>query len=859
MKRVKVNSDNQVICNECGLREYTNSFIINNSSNYFNNLNPNNPPTLNNQTYPNHLSMLNELFKNNINKNFSMTSSNNLNNQQSFNANNINMMGGSFNNNFQNAMQFNQFNANKINQPNPQNIPNLLLQGGQFPHINLSQMTPQQLMILSQVLKNEKSDGQNYFANSNNPQFLNNHLMLNNLFMKQNLGANNINPNQDMLKNNIINQLLNNSNKNKIPSAYFPNQMLTNNFNNNILDSAPLNSKNFLNPQQSQNDPQSNIYNLVTKQNNITNLNFFNNLFNISQNQAPNLMNQNQNFLNDNTIKNLLNQKGGLNYTNPNLYQTSFNSKNNNQNSTNNFDFTGPNSLLNNLTKHNHNHIHNAYRDQKKFSVEDSLLIKNPEKYDIDTKFLERPEPRKLEIPQIFQNKIFTIWDFIYTFRKILDPEDQYLNGVKFKSEVEEFFKQIESEEIFNKLVILFISFYVMYSYGSDPTEFEFDKGLLLLRTLKENINTNLNEIAKKTWREIFNTIVESKKFNLLVGEEIFAIHKRIKEISHSEESNFHLNLNERIAILFYLSNSAMDVNKIKDLVKSEFEKKANLLREKISLRLEYKNKDLRKKEIEKSERFLKAPQRIEELNIKLEEIELINSIPSKVLLKQKKEIEIERERFSSLLKENFEIQRVKDNINERTFKIKNQLKEMNINNKRLIGLDAFNNEYYFFKNVKNSIFVKKIINPQQNDRENTKSKKIYGWFCYDNKDVLHELLHKLLEKGLRERKLKHKLMKILNKKMVFEVVDDIKIVCEEEDIIHKQDVSKYNGITQNEIEIIEKDKTIEKPEEIISNPYDITNALEIIKKIDEKFSEYLSQYSKEWEGKEIRDKWVYI
>jgi hypothetical protein len=45
--------------------------------------------------------------------------------------------------------------------------------------------------------------------------------------------------------------------------------------------------------------------------------------------------------------------------------------------------------------------------------VEDNLLLKDPEKYEIDKKCFVRPEPKNLEIPQNLQNKIFLLYLYI--------------------------------------------------------------------------------------------------------------------------------------------------------------------------------------------------------------------------------------------------------------------------------------------------------------------------------------------------------------------------------------------------------------------------------------------------------------
>ncbi len=85
------------------------------------------------------------------------------------------------------------------------------------------------------------------------------------------------------------------------------------------------------------------------------------------------------------------------------------------------------------------------------------------------------------------------------------------------------------------------------------------------------------------------------------------------------------------------------------------------------------------------------------------------------------------------------------------------------------------------------------------------------------------KLIETLIEKGLKERKLKYNLKKTFEKRMNFAQLDDTHIEHESYDEV-----------------------------------LDIKNCYEVIKKIEDKYSEYLNYYEKEWESKELRKQWVY-
>ena len=80
-----------------------------------------------------------------------------------------------------------------------------------------------------------------------------------------------------------------------------------------------------------------------------------------------------------------------------------------------------------------------------------------------------------------------------------------------------------------------------------------------------------------------------------------------------------------------------------------EINKRNELKKEKSSLEFELRTQELRKREIERSDKFVEAKTKIEILNNKIFEIEE-NSLFSRIEInRKKKEFDIERERYKSV------------------------------------------------------------------------------------------------------------------------------------------------------------------------------------------------------------------
>ena len=204
--------------------------------------------------------------------------------------------------------------------------------------------------------------------------------------------------------------------------------------------------------------------------------------------------------------------------------------------------------------------------------------------------------------------------------------------------------------------------------------------------------------------------------------------------------------------------------------------------------------------------------------------------------------------------------------------KTQEKIAALKIPKKRMLGSDYKKGDYFYFRATPGKIFRK--------DKQNKK------WYILDNKNDLEELTNKLCEKGINEKKLKYYMKKILQEiQMQEEVKKESNINNEEnkeknkdEDMEENKDESKDENMEENKDEKGKEEiKQENKKEEIILSPLKskvipiiptypqddprnikhTTN--DILLEIERKFSDYLTQFNKEWESLENREKWKEI
>ena len=160
--------------------------------------------------------------------------------------------------------------------------------------------------------------------------------------------------------------------------------------------------------------------------------------------------------------------------------------------------------------------------------------------------------------------------------------------------------------------------------------------------------------------------------------------------------------------------------------------------------------------------------------------------------------------------------------------------------------MDYQKNEYFYFNLSPNYLYIK--------------NKKEKNWSVLKEKNKIKELINKLCEKGIKEKKLKFYLNRIL-----LEIENNNENFFEKNIIIKNSDkkdeeIDDINNINDNSLKTISINNSINNSQEIISiEPQKIYSINEILIEMESKFSEYLKQYDKEWESDENRKLWKEI
>ena len=212
---------------------------------------------------------------------------------------------------------------------------------------------------------------------------------------------------------------------------------------------------------------------------------------------------------------------------------------------------TNTNTLISNNNLNKSSNVVVTQEPSKVYPIEDSLFLKNPDEYAIDIEIFERPELSPINIPEHLQNKLITIWDFLQTFRSALNVNSSSLQENFHQGlHVEKLFNNLidAKNNFFEKIILSIIPLFVSSCCSIESMDFSDDKELLIIKTLKENINTDINVILERCWLEIIRIIIDSKKYALLVDDNIREISKNIKNTS-----DYYPGLEDKIYILFYL------------------------------------------------------------------------------------------------------------------------------------------------------------------------------------------------------------------------------------------------------------------------------------------------------------------
>lgn len=510
--------------------------------------------------------------------------------------------------------------------------------------------------------------------------------------------------------------------------------------------------------------------------------------------------------------------------------------------------FNGQPTASNNMIGHNF----------QKFPIDDVLLFESPERYEINLETMKRPQGELIDIPYDILNKLVIVWDFLKTFHDSLCGIEviQYeVNG-----NLKEFYNDLSNQDYFKNILISFLFLSVKNLKILDTNLI--DKEVYIVKGFLENPNSSPYSIFADCLCEILRIISKCGSYRYLVNNET-------QEIICSVLENYSLDLpnDKKIILLNTFVAISYETIIIKGQIKGEYEKSSTYSIEKTNLEEALKESEKRKKEIVKNEKFNTLGTQIEELQKKLDELKKKEETPE--IKKAKGEIEIKKAKYQSIIRENDNLDERKKDIMAKIQKTKDKIQALRVPRKRLLGTDYKKKEYYYFNSSPGQLYVK--------------DKKEKNWYLISKKEDIQELLNKLSEKGIRERKLKYYLKRVIHD---IEMNEEQKRQKNEE---KKEGKKKDNLDPQNNMKIEKEEstelnsnnnKTIENNKENINKINEInedseedekgkatTNqrrdikrtANEILLKMEQKFSEYLRQFNKEWENEENRQKWKKI
>jgi flagellar biosynthesis GTPase FlhF len=651
---------------------------------------------------------------------------------------------------------------------------------------------------------------------------------------------------------------------------------------------------------------------------------------------------QNPNMTNEDRLNMLLKNKKGITL-HPIIMKVlkdreKFRELHNQNNLSNNFSNYNENNFITNsqdknnlLKKKSNNHLINNqnYSQQSnqninhnilKFPIDDTILFSDLEKYNLSKDIIERPKGEKINIEYEIFNKVIIIWDFIITFNENL------INGNLLKYNINEnileFYNKVIDEnddEYYKQLLTLFLLLVARNIKILENNSIEQD--IFIIKSFLENPYSTPFNCFYDCLIEILKIISNCSIYRNLFDE------KGLKIINIIiEKDKFEISKNDKIILLNSLIALAYETIIIKGKIREELEKMSSMSIEKMNLEENLKENEKRKKEINKNDYLEKVKEKIESLEKQLNAInekeDDINLNPD--LKKQKSEIENQINSNQSLIKENESLNERKKDYLEKIQNIKDKIISLKVPRKKLLGSDYLKSDYFYFNTCPGKLFIK--------------NKKEKFWAVIKDKKLFQELTDKLTEKGIREKKLKYYLSRIIHE------LDNLEIKKKEEDEIKNSEIienenkdnnkddnnnnennnnennneknnnNENNNNEKNENEKNENDNENDN-EKVIEDINDITESInddsienenienkrekekenenenenendnknsedeiidinkeiieniipkkytinEILLGMEEKFSEYLSQFDKEWESEINRIKWKEI
>jgi hypothetical protein len=154
--------------------------------------------------------------------------------------------------------------------------------------------------------------------------------------------------------------------------------------------------------------------------------------------------------------------------------------------------------------------------------------------------------------------------------------------------------------------------------------------------------------------------------------------------------------------------------------------------------------------------------------------------------------------------------------MNSRVEKLNTELSVIPSTNKKKIGVDALKNEYYYFQDLNNKIYVKHPDNI---------------WNEFTNVEDINELLSTLTDKAINEKSLISKINKVIKR-------------------------GNFDSMDVDEIpSIFTWTNTAIKHLKTCTDEF--SNLADMFESLEERITDYLYQDQKEWESFDNREQWV--
>ena len=565
--------------------------------------------------------------------------------------------------------------------------------------------------------------------------------------------------------------------------------------------------------------------------------------------------------------KNGLNENNNINIVNGKQNATSLKSGLNKKNGLNND--SNYNNLNSSLNNENNSYIP-PQPVKPSFPMDDKILFKNLGKYKISLDILDRPSPIKIDLDYNILNKLFIIWDFLITFKDIVFTEKIY--DFEINKNILTFYSNLLDEKnnyqyyksVFISLLLLCVkNIPIVVPSPKEPR-------LFLLKSILDNLHSISYNIIYDSPLVVLKEITDCYLYRNLIEENNLKILKNVlenanniknkenfenkKEFNKEDDNINKIDNNTKIYLLHIIIGLCFETILIKEKIKNEYDNMNSLSYTKKGLDESLFDTEKRMKELNRMENFKTLSKDIENLEKQLSELKLKennkmeiekeekdekneknekneenlkkdeikvddknekennkNDIDNINKKKEIKELEIQIDRYKSILIENDKLIERKKEINNKINEIIESIYNLKTLRKKYLGIDYQNNEYYYFISVPNKIY--------------TKNKKRKEWGYFENKDDIQKLINKLTDKGKNEKKLKFFLKFILSQMKEKEEKEKEKEKKDNEEIKDKKD----NIITNND-----NDNDKDKDKEINNNPV-IINEIENEQNKDEK------------------------